>query len=164
MRTRLRRIKGAAAAAGLFAVALAAGSARAEDPSANAAPPSPAAIALRGTIVCERAPGAADILRAPLDVVERGSDVQFARPLFNLDGTRVLGSELGEGSTDANGKVHLTSTWMFRGVTIRGDYSGALAPDGGTLSGRQSWRGPDGETHSRACQLALVPLTRGAPE
>ena len=43
----------------------------------------------------------------------------------------------------------------------RGDYSGALAADGGTLTGKQSWRGPDGETRSRACQLAVVPLTGG---
>ena len=65
------------------------------------------ATAYGGMIVCEKAPGAADILRVPLDLVIRGDDVQFARPLFNLDGTQVLGSELGAGSADASGKTHI---------------------------------------------------------
>ena len=33
------------------------------------------------------------MLTAPLDMTIRGSNVQFARPLFNLTGTRVVGSE-----------------------------------------------------------------------
>ena len=114
MRMLVQRFNSVAAAAGLVALAVAAGSARAEDQPLGAASSSPPPIALRGTIVCERAPGAADILRAPLDLIERGNEVQFARPLFNLDGTRVLGSELGEGSIEVSGKVHLTSSWRTR--------------------------------------------------
>jgi hypothetical protein len=160
MGTRIRRIVGATAFAGLIALAIAMGSARAQNQSPNAASPTP--IAFRGAIVCEQAFGAADVLRAPLDIVERGSEVQFARPLFNLDGTRVLGSELGEGAIDASGEVHMTSIWKLGAVAARGDYSGALAATGGTLTGRQSWPGPDGLMHSRACQLAVVPLAIGA--
>jgi hypothetical protein len=158
METRIRRSARAGTAAGLIALALAMSAARAQ----NQPPPSPTPIAFRGTIVCEQALGAAGILRAPLDIVQRGGAVEFARPLFNLEGTRVLGSELGEGSIDADGKVHLTSSWPVGGVTMHGDYSGALGPDGGTLTGKQSWRGLDGEARSRACQLALVPLAAGA--
>jgi hypothetical protein len=149
-------VRNACALVGLAALCLAAAPAVAQDK------PSTPPIAFRGTMVCEQAFGAAGILRAPLDVVERGGAVEFARPLFNLEGTRVLGSELGEGSIDADGKVHLTSSWPLGAVTMHGDYSGALGPSGGTLTGRQSWRGPDGEARSRACQLALVPLAAGA--
>jgi hypothetical protein len=113
--------------------------------------------AYRGTIVCERAPGAVDILRVPLDLAVRGDTIQFARPLFNPRGTRVLGSELGAGSIDGGGKAHLTSTWDVRGIVVHGDYSGTLTPHGGTLTGTQSWRLRDGDAHSRVCQIALAP-------
>ena len=155
-------VRNACALAGLAALSFAAPPALAQDKPPAPAPSSSPPIAFRGTMVCEQAFGAAGILRAPLDVVEHGGAVEFARPLFNLDGTRVLGSELGEGSIDADGKVHLTSSWPLGGVTMHGDYSGALGSDGGTLTGRQSWRGLDGETRSRVCQLALVPLAGGA--
>jgi len=107
--------------------------------------------------VCEQQRGSADILHVPIDLAVRGSDVQFARPLFNLRGTRVLGSELGDGAVDANGKVHVTSSWEYRGITVHGDYSGSLTPSGGTMTGTQSWRSPDGEALSRTCQIAMVP-------
>jgi hypothetical protein len=113
--------------------------------------------AYRGMLVCEKLPNAADILHVPFDLAVRGDQVQFARPLFNLDGTRVLGSELGAGSVDADGKVHVTSTWDVGGTTIKGDYSGMLTASSGTLSGTQSWRGPEGDARSRTCQVALVP-------
>jgi hypothetical protein len=145
------------------AIPIAAGTAHAQNASAQTksetptqSPPS-LANAYRGMFVCEKAPGAADILQAPLDVAVHGSEVQLARPVFNLRGTRVLGSELGDGSVDASGKVHVTSTWEFRGIAVHGDYSGTLTPSGGTLTGTQSWHAPNGEAHSRTCQAALVP-------
>jgi hypothetical protein len=114
--------------------------------------------AYRGMFVCEKVPGAADILHVPIDLVVRGENVQFARPLFNLAGTRVTGSELGDGTIGADGKVHLTSEWQVRGIAVQGDYSGTLSPSGGTLSGTQSWHNPEGEARSRSCHVALVPV------
>lgn len=116
--------------------------------------------AYRGTIVCEKIKAASGILRAPLDVSVRGSNVQFARPTFNLKGTRVTGSELGSGTVDADGKLHLTSSWVFGNIALQGDYSGALSASGGTFSGTQSWHGPDGVNGSRACHAALVPAPK----
>jgi hypothetical protein len=116
--------------------------------------------AYRGMFVCEQVPGAIDILHVPIDLVTRGDSVQFARPLFNLQGTRVVGSELGAGTIDPTGKLHITSEWYFRGITVRGDYSGTLTSTGGTLSGMQSWRGPEGAPRSRTCELALVPAPK----
>ncbi len=141
-----------------FAAIALAGTARAQSDTPNASQNQTPALAkaYRGMFVCEQQPGAADILHIPLDVAVRGSDVQFARPLFNLRGTRVLGSELGDGSVSADGKVHVTSTWEFHGITVRGDYSGTLTPSGGTLTGTQSWRAPGGEARSRTCQAAMV--------
>ncbi len=66
------------------------------------------------------------ILHVPFDLAVRGNEVQFARPLFNLEGTRVLGSGLGAGTVDTGGKVQVTSTWDVRGMTVHGDYSGTL--------------------------------------
>lgn len=110
----------------------------------------------RGAFVCEKQPGSADILHVPGDLVVRGTEVQFARPIFNLRGTRVLGSELGSGSVDSNGSVHVRSDWDFRGIAVRGDYSGTLNATGGALTGTQSWHAPNGEARSRTCQIALV--------
>ena len=100
----------------------------------------------RGTLVCEKMPASPDILEAPLDVSVRGNSVLFARPLFNWNGTRVVGSELGTGTIDAEGKMHLTSSWYNGGMTVQGDYSGALTKTGGMFSGTQAWRGGQGNS------------------
>jgi hypothetical protein len=134
---------------------LCAASAQAQ-PQSNNQSQSPAN-AYRGMFVCEKAPGSVDILHVPADLAVRGDQAQFARPLFNLRGTRVLGTEMAAGPIDANGTVHLNSTWSIRGITVHGDYSGTLTPNGGTLSGTQSWHGRDGEDHTRTCHAALVP-------
>jgi hypothetical protein len=162
MRVRFSKVRRVLAVIAFAAIPIAAGAAHAQNESApgktenqTQSPPS-LANAYRGMFVCEQAPGAADILHVPLDVAVRGSGVQFARPLFNLRGTQVLGSELGDGAVDANGKVHVTSTWEHSGITVHGDYSGTLTSSGGTLTGTQSWHGPDGEARSRTCQAALV--------
>ena len=110
----------------------------------------------RGSLVCEKTPATADMLSAPLDMNIRGSNVQFARPLFNLDGTRVIGSELGTGTIDPQGNLHLKSNWYRFGVTVDADYSGALTKTGGTFSGTQSWRDGKNNSGKRACTAALV--------
>jgi hypothetical protein len=128
----------------------------------SADPQSPSTLdgAYRGTIVCEKIKTTPGILRVPLDLLVRGGSVQFARPTFNLKGTRVTGSELGSGTIDADGKLHLTSAWVFGDFGFQGDYSGTLSASGGTFSGTQSWRGPDGINASRGCNAALVPAPR----
>jgi hypothetical protein len=111
----------------------------------------------RGVYVCEKLPLTRDILRVPLDLVVHGDVAQFARPLFDFNG-RVVGSELASGTIDASGKLHLTSRWSLLGNIADGDYSGTLAPAGGTLIGTQSWHAPHGgDVLARACMLALVP-------
>jgi hypothetical protein len=124
--------------------------------------PSRLADAYRGMFVCEKAPGAADILRVPLDLAVRGNEIQFARPLFNPRGTWVLGNELGSGSVDAGGKVQMTSTWEVGSVFGRGNYGGTLTARGGTLSGTQSWHGSQDEARTRSCHIALVPAAHSA--
>jgi hypothetical protein len=141
----------------VFAVAaLAAGSLLAANASAQAPEGK-----FRGMYVCEKLPLTRDILRAPLDLVIDGGSVQFARPLFNLDGTRVVGSELGKGTVNPDGSLHLTSEWSYLGNTAQGDYSGTLTSKGGTLVGTQTWSGPDGTVPiSRTCTAALVPAPK----
>jgi hypothetical protein len=114
----------------------------------------------RGTMVCEKAPVATDILRAPFDLRMDGKSVAYARPLFNWNGTRVVGSELGNGAIESDGTVRLTSAWSTAGIDYRTEYSGSLTPKGGTLMGTQSWHGR-GATGSRTCVVAVVPAPRG---
>jgi hypothetical protein len=119
--------------------------------------------AYRGMFVCEKMKASPDILHVPLDLVVRNETVQFARPLFNWNGTRVVGSELGTGTIDPQGNLHLSSRWDNRGVIFQGEYNGTLAATGGTLSGTQSWRGGEGIEGHRNCTAALVTLP-GATE
>ena len=112
--------------------------------------------AYRGMFVCEKMPASPDILRVPIDLLSKSGAIQFARPIFNFNGQRVLGSELGSGTVDADGTLHLKSSWHFRGVTYEGEYSGTLKAGGGTLTGTQAWSGPKGDRASRTCTAALV--------
>jgi hypothetical protein len=127
---------------------------------ADPQPPQALDGAYRGTIVCEKVKATPGILRAPLDLLVRGNNVQFARPTFNLKGTRVTGSELGNGTIAADGKLHLTSSWVFGNIGLQGDYSGTLSTSGGTFSGTQSWHGSDGVNGNRACHAAVVPAPK----
>jgi hypothetical protein len=111
----------------------------------------------RGMYVCEKLPTTRDVLRAPLDLVIEGNSVRFARPLFNLNGTRVVGSEMASGTIDGDGRLHLSSEWSYLGNRSQGDYNGTSTQTGGTLTGTQTWSGPEGTTPiSRACTAALV--------
>jgi hypothetical protein len=117
--------------------------------------------AFRGSYVCEKLPTTPDVLRVPLDMVIRSNEVQFSRPLFNLNGTRVRGSEIALGTIDADSRLHLRSRWTYLNNTADGEYTGTLTPKGGTLTGTQTWTGPaGGEPVIRSCTAALVPAPR----
>jgi hypothetical protein len=113
----------------------------------------------RGMYVCEKMKISPDILRAPIDLVVNGTSVRFGRPLFNWNGTRVTGTELATGTMDGN-KIHLASEWFVRDFAFQGAYDGTLNASGGTLTGTQSWHGPDGENGSRTCTVAIVTAPR----
>jgi hypothetical protein len=116
--------------------------------------------AYRGMLVCEKLKNAANILRAPLDVVVRGNAVVFARPIFNANGSLVVGSELAFGSIENDGKVHVTATWVNGVSGFLADYSGTLTPSGGTLMGVENWHLRD-MSEARTCAAALVPVPGG---
>ncbi|HEY2531302.1 MAG TPA: hypothetical protein VGJ20_25795 [Xanthobacteraceae bacterium] len=116
----------------------------------------------RGEYVCEKLPTTLGILRVPIDLTIEGNKVQFARPLFNLNGTRVVGSEMAAGAIDADGQAHLTSQWSYLGNTADAQYSGTLTPTGGTLTGTQTWSGPGADPVKRNCTAALVPAPKFA--
>ena len=113
----------------------------------------------RGWYVCEQLPATRNILLAPLDLVLRDGEAEFARPLFNLNGPRVVGSELAAGPVDADGSLHVESRWSLLGNSAAGEYRGRLTPSGGTLSGTQTWTGPQtgGQPVIRTCFIAVVP-------
>lgn len=86
----------------------------------------------RGSYVCQTKLGMPGIFRVPIDLVIRNGNVEFARPLLYWNGrwTRVIGNEMASGTIDADGKVHLTSTWYNGGAIFRADYSGTLTKHG----------------------------------
>jgi len=49
---------------------------------------------------------------------------------------------MASGTIDADGKMHLTSTWYNGGVIFHADYNGTLTPSGGTFMGTQTWHSP----------------------
>jgi hypothetical protein len=114
--------------------------------------------AYRGSMVCEHLPGTAGILRAPLDIIVTGTTVIAARPIFNRDGTRVVGSEIAGGSMNSDGTLHLSSTWAAAGATFKGNYNGTLHATGGTITGTEEWRRLPANSGqiSRTCYGAYV--------
>ena len=122
--------------------------------------------AYRGTLVCEHLSGTTGILRAPLDIIVAGSTVVAARPVFNRNGSQVVGTEIATGSLNADGSLHLTSAWIAAGASFKGSYSGTLTTTGGTLTGIEAWtRSPaNGGNASRTCYGAYVrgPAAGGA--
>ena len=135
------------------------GPASAQSPAASSDPVRPPPQTLdgnyQGTLVCEQMPYAPGPLRAPLDINVTGNSARFARPVFSLDGSRVMGSEIGSGTLDSDGKLHLVSSWVTNGATAQATYDGVISVKGGTLTGAQSWV-LGGEPHMRQCFAAVV--------
>jgi hypothetical protein len=68
-----------------------------------------------------------------------------------------------EPSTASEADVTPETGPPYLGNTAVGDYSGTLTPSGGTLTGTQTWTGPQNTTPaSRACAAALVPAPQFA--
>ena len=112
-----------------------------------------------GSIVCEHLSGTLGILRAPLDVIVTGTAIIGARPIFNRDGSRVVGTEIATGTVNADGTLHLTSTWASGGGgDFKGTYNGMLTTTGGTLTGTEAWTRSlaNGGNTSRPCYGAYV--------
>src|SRR5262249_28898760 len=86
-------------------------------------------------------------------------------PLLNWNGTRVIGNEMAFGTTDSDGKIHLTSTWYNGGIIFHAEYNGTLTPSGGTFMGTQTWHSARGLNGSRTCTAAFVqlPVTNRPP-
>ena len=56
--------------------------------------------------------------------------------------------------------MHLNSEHVVLGFAVHGAYDGTIAAHGGTLTGTESWRWPNGNPGNRACVAALVPRRR----
>jgi hypothetical protein len=109
----------------------------------------------RGTLVCEKLNTTQFMLRAPFDVIITGKNAIAARPVFNLKGTFVVGSEIATGTVADDGTIKLTSDWKAGGSNYHASYGGVLSEKSGTLSGTQAWTMPEGQ-QSRTCTAALV--------
>jgi len=111
--------------------------------------------AYRGGIVCEKLNISQFMLRAPFDIIVTGDKAIAARPIFNLKGTLVVGSEIATGTVADDGTIKLGSSWKAGGASYQGSYSGVLVEKSGTLTGTQAWTMPEGQ-QSRTCTVAVV--------
>jgi len=118
--------------------------------------------AYRGMIVCEKLNTSQFMLRAPFDVIISGKSAVAARPIFNIKGTLVVGSEIATGTVADDGTIKLSSNWKSGGSSYEGSYGGVLSEKRGTLTGSQAWTMPEGQ-QTRACTAALV-RTAAVPE
>lgn len=114
--------------------------------------------AYRGSIVCQHLSGTTGILRGPLDIIVSGTTVVAARPIFNRNGSRVVGSEIATGTVNSDGTLHLTSSWPAVGGGFKGTYNGTLNATGGTITGTQAWKRSqaNGGNVLRTCYGAYV--------
>ncbi len=111
--------------------------------------------AYRGMIVCEKLNTSQFMLRAPFDIMITGKTAVAARPIFNLRGTLVVGSEIATGTVGDDGAIKLISTWKGNGASYEGNYGGTLNGKSGTLTGTQAWTMPQGQ-QTRTCTAAVV--------
>jgi hypothetical protein len=109
----------------------------------------------RGMLVCEKLNTTQFMLRAPFDVIITGKNAVAARPVFNIKGTLVVGSEIATGTIADDGTIKLSSNWKAGGSSYQGSYSGVLTEKSGTLTGTQAWTMPEGQ-QIRTCTAALV--------
>jgi hypothetical protein len=109
----------------------------------------------RGTLVCDKLNTAQFMLRAPFDVIITGKNVIAARPVFNLKGTFVVGSEIATGTLADDGTIKLSSNWKAGGSSYQGNYGGVFTEKTGTLTGTQAWTMPEGQ-QTRTCTAALM--------
>ncbi len=109
----------------------------------------------RGMLVCEKLNTTQFMLRAPFDVIISGKTAIAARPVFNLKGTLVVGSEIATGTLADDGTIKLSSNWKAGGSSYQGSYGGVLTEKSGTLTGTQAWTMPEGQ-QTRTCTAALV--------
>jgi hypothetical protein len=109
----------------------------------------------RGTLVCDKLNTTQFMLRAPLDVIITGKTAIAARPVFNLKGTFVVGSEIASGTLADDGTIKLSSNWKAGGSSYQGSYSGVVTEKTATLTGTQAWTMPEGQ-QTRTCTAALV--------
>ena len=111
----------------------------------------------RGMLVCEKLQTSQFMLRAPFDIVITGKTAIAARPIFNLRGTLVVGSEIATGTVADDGTIKLVSNWKAGGSSYQGSYGGVLNGKGGTLTGTQAWTMPQGQ-QTRTCTAAVVEI------
>ena len=92
------------------------------------------------------------MLRAPLDIMITGKTAIAARPIFNLKGDRVVGSEIAMGTVADDGTIKLSSIGKADRVFWVATVARSPAKAVRLL---EFWTMPDGE-QTRACTAAMV--------
>lgn len=104
---------------------------------------------------CDKLPWTVGPLHQLASVRVQGGQVEFTRIIRDPKGSgQVIGTEIGKGTYDRNGRMVIDSTWGGRNnYTVR--YEGTVTAKGGTMRGDQKWIF-DGQSHVRPCSLVLT--------
>ena len=75
--------------------------------------------AYRGMIVCEKLNTSQFMLRAPFDIMITGKTAVAARPIFNRQGTFVVGNEIATGTVGDDGEINWCRVGMVAARATR---------------------------------------------
>jgi hypothetical protein len=108
--------------------------------------------AYKGSLVCAQLPGQPEVFRIALDLTISGNTIMFARPMVRAN--QITGTEVANGTINGY-NFALESSGIVLGTRYEGKYAGAIAADGGTFSGTQTWVSGD-VSRTRTCTGAFV--------
>ncbi len=108
--------------------------------------------AYKGSLVCAQLPGQPEVFRIAMDMTISGNSIMFARPMVRAN--QITGTEVAKGTIDGD-SFALQSSGAVLGTRYEGKYAGAIAADGGTFTGTQTWVAGD-VSRTRTCTGAFV--------
>ena len=103
---------------------------------------------------CDKLPWTAAPLYAAVQLSIKGKSATFERDVYSGDAKRKTGVESGTGTIDADGVLHIKTSWVSTTSRFDGNYIGRLSAAGGTLTGKQILL-IDGARHERACTITV---------
>ncbi len=111
-----------------------------------------------GEIACANLSFTTGTVKVPMDMTVADNKATYKREVLNHDGSRVVGTEEGNGTVAPDGAISIAATWKSATENARynytASYSGKLSGGQGKLTGTQVWT-YDGKSENRSCSITL---------
>src|SRR5262249_42612488 len=111
-----------------------------------------------GEIRCDKLSFTKGTMKTAFNVTVADGKVTYSRAVYNATGSRVVGTEEGSATVEADGTIKLSAVWKSADAnphyTYTATHNGTLRGAGGALKGTQIWSF-DGKTENRACSISL---------